>query len=244
HQRVNAHHSNRPDENLPYPSQPQNFSNHRTGLFNLSISQSRVHQEHQTGLSQFLRNRQALSGTPVSSIKGFFQIHLGAGTLETRHTTGNDFIDNSVPIPTLDKTLRTHLHITLVMGVHRASSFIKLRHPHRIRLPTGLPDTQCIASPRSRPAPHPLELNTPDNALHFGHPPVGAKAAMQPAKARRTLTLIYVIPRLAGILVRPPPLPQLAVIGGDHAALPASSHDLVLAERPGPDMTDRANRAP
>src|SRR5690606_12015026 len=117
-------------------------------------------------------------------------------------------------------------------------------NPQRLMLAAGTPDAFGIARASSRPVPHPLELNTPDNALHLGHPPVGAKAVMQPAKARRMVTLIHCIPGFAMILVRPHTLPQIAVIGGDHAALTAGSHDLVLAERPSTNMTNRANRAP
>src|SRR5690606_6868966 len=178
------------------------------------------------------------------SIKGFLQIHLGAGALITGHAARHYLIDNTVATPTRSQLLRAHLPIAFVVGMHRPTSFIKLRHPHGIKLPTGLPDTQCIASPRSRPVPHPLELNTPDNALHLGHPPVGAKAVMQPAKARRVVTLIYCIPRFAMILVRPHTLPQLTIIGRDHAPFTPSGHDLVLAEGPGSNMTDRADRAP
>src|SRR5690606_29631473 len=148
------------------------------------------HQEHQAGLTQLPRNRQTLCRPPVSSIKGFLQIHLGAGALITGHAARHYLIDNTVATPIRSQLLWSNLYIAFVVGMHRATSFIKLRHPHRIKLPTGLPDTQCIASPRSRPLPHPLELNTPDNALHLGHPPAGAKAVMQPPKAPPVVTRI------------------------------------------------------
>ena len=56
------------------------------------------------------------------------------------------------------------------------------------------------------------------------------------------LTLVNRFPALAMILVSPHVGPQLAIIGGDHAAFAARGHDLVLAERPGGDMTDGADR--
>src|SRR5690606_26453957 len=222
--------------------QPHDFLNHRTGLVYLSLGQSRVHQEHQAGLTQLPRNRQTLCRPPVSSIKGCLQIHLGAGALITGHAARHYLIDNTVATPIRSQLLWSNLYIAFVVGMHAVIR--QHRNPQRLMLAAGTPDAFGIARASSRPLPHPLELNTPDNALHLGHPPVGAKALMQPAKARRVVTLIYCIPGFAMILVRPHTLPQLTIIGRDHAPFTPSGHDLVLAERPGPDMTDRADRAP
>src|SRR5690606_8728267 len=49
-------------------------------------------------------------------------------------------------------------------------------------------------------------------------------------------------PALAVVLVRPHARPQLAVIGGYHAAFPTGGHDLVLAERPAAHVPDGADR--
>src|SRR5690606_42145205 len=61
-------------------------------------------------------------------------------------------------------------------------------------------------------------------------------------KARRKLALIHRFPALAVVLVRPHAGPQLAVIGGYHAAFPTGGHDLVLAERPAAHITNGADR--
>jgi len=66
----------------------------------------------------------------------------------------------------------------------------------------------------------------------------GAEALMQPTEARSMLALIDSLPALAVILERPHLRPQLPVIRGDHPTLTAGSHDLVLAERPGSNMSD------
>src|SRR5690606_31575710 len=128
----------------------------------------------------------------------------------------------------------------LVMGMHIIRRYH--RHPQRRMLTAGIPDLLRIARTRRGPVSHTLELDPPDHRLHLGHPPVGTKALMQPAEPRRMLLLVYRIPGLTVILVRPHALPQLAVIGGHHATLTARSHDLVLAERPGTHMADGANR--
>ncbi|MOA19711.1 hypothetical protein D3C78_1401140 [compost metagenome] len=88
------------------------------------------------------------------------------------------------------------------------------------------------------PISHATQLYTPDYGLCLDHTPIGTEAVVQPAEARRVLALIDRFPALAVILERPHFRPQFAVIGSDHAALAASAHDLVLAERPGTDMAD------
>ena len=112
-----------------------------------------------------------------------------------------------------------------------------------------MPITHClqlhrIGRTRRGPLRHPPQLDAPDRGLHFRQSPVGAKAFMHPAKTGRMLALVNCLPALAVVFVRPHARPQLAVIGGDHAALAAGGHDLVLTETPGADMADATHRAP
>src|SRR5690554_5592703 len=67
---------------------------------------------------------------------------------------------------------------------------------------------------------------------------------MYPTEPRRVVPLINRFPTLTMVLVGPHAGPQLTIVSRHHAPFPAGGHDLVLAERPGPDMTDRADRAP
>lgn len=66
--------------------------------------------------------------------------------------------------------------------------------------------------------------------------PVGAEAFVQPPESRRVLALVDGIPAFSVVPVGPHTLPQLAVVDGDHAALPARGHDLVLTEGPTTDI--------
>src|SRR5690606_25276567 len=152
-------------------------------------------------------------------------IHLEAGALITGHAARHYLIDNTVATPIRSQLLWTNLYIAIGVGMH---AVIRQHQNTQSRmLAADTPDALGIAGASSRPVPHPLELNTPDNALHLGHPPVGAKAVMQPAKARRMVTLIYCIPGFAMILVRPHTLPQLTIISRHHAPFTPSGHDLV-----------------
>src|SRR5690606_13460720 len=126
------------------------------------------------------------------------------------------------------------------MGMHTIGG--ERRHTQYRMAATGVPYALGVTGARCGPLRHLLELDAPDHRLQLGHPPVGTEALMQPAKARRMLALIHRFPALAVVLVRPHARPQLAVIGGHHAALTTGGHDLVLAERPAAHVPDGADR--
>src|SRR5690606_12479899 len=111
-----------------------------------------------------------------------------------------------------------------------------LRHPKPRQLLRCAPNTVSISQPCQMPARHALQLNSSNYRLDFGHPPVGPTTRVQPAKPRWMLLLIRRIPGFTMILIGPHALPQIAVIGGNHAPFTASGHDLILAERPSTNM--------
>src|SRR5690606_7733870 len=88
------------------------------------------------------------------------------------------------------------------------------------------------------PFRHFFQLETSDHTLHFHHAPVGTKGVMQPAETRWMLFVIDAVKVFAMIFIGPHFFPQGFVIGGDHTAFTACSHNLVLTEGPGTNMTD------
>src|SRR5690554_6213676 len=243
----------RPETMLTY-SQIHNFTQYSTGLINLCLCQRGVYQKHQTGLAQFLRHLQRRIRPPTRAVKGLLMVDLRARPLKTRHVTGTNLIHTPVPAPPWRQLLRLNLYIAFIVGVITAT-FIgtqgvttpttsKFWYPQPRKLTTGCPNTFRIGGASLVPLSHHPQLNAANHRLHFRHPPVGTKRIMQPTKTRRVLPLIHRIPALTMVLIRPHLGPQSLVICGHHAALAASGHDLVLAERPTPDMANGAHRAP
>ena len=83
----------------------------------------------------------------------------------------------------------------------------------------------------------------PITSLKLGHAPVRAERLVQPAKPGRMLSLVDRFPGFAVILVGPHPRPECVIVRRDHSPLSARGHDLVLAERPSADVTDRTDGA-
>src|SRR5580704_8998500 len=76
-----------------------------------------------------------------------------------------------------------------------------------------------------------LQNDSTHGRLHFGHPPVGAKRFMEPAKSRAMLSVMDCVIVLAMVFVAPGTLPEVGVIGCEHPAFARGCHDLVLPKR-------------
>src|SRR5690606_24252127 len=100
-----------------------------------------------------------------------------------------------------------------------------------------------IAIARGRPGAHAPQLDAPDGRLHLLHPPIGSERRVQPAETGRMMLFVDRTPALAMILERPHARPQLPVAGSDHSAFSARGNDLVLAERPRPDIAEGTDAA-
>ena len=104
-------------------------------------------------------------------------------------------------------------------------------------------DASRVRVPGAGPFRHVPQLDPADRRLHLDHAPVGAEALVQPAEARRVLTLVHRVPAFPVVLIRPHALPKIVVVDSDHSAFASSRHDLVLAEGPRADVADRADAA-
>ena len=106
----------------------------RSRFFHLATGKGWMHKEHKAGFAQFLCDRKSRLRPPSGPIKSTFQINLGAGTLETRNTTGGYLFNNPVATPIGCKVLRTYISIefvlrmdaTIVAGNLRAAGTEKL----------------------------------------------------------------------------------------------------------------------
>ena len=199
---------------------------------------------------------QGCGRAPAGAVKGVLTVNLGTGTLITGHTPCGDLGHDAVARPAGRKVFGADIGVELVLRVPAAGARIaavaapatKHRHTDRAARPgqagKGGGDRCGIGIAGRRPTGHAAKLDAAKHRLHLDHPPVGAKALVQPAKTRRMRARVNRIPAFAMVLAGPHPAPQVAVIGGDHAALAAGGHDLVLTERPRANMADRADHPP
>ena len=227
------------------PARPRGLAHHvdqrGAGLVDFQGAQGRVDEEHQAGFAQLPGHRQALGRAPAGAVEGLFQVHLRAGAGEAGHAAGADLGEDAVAVPALAQLRRLDEDVALVGGVLDLRR--DLRHPQPGQAARAFPEPAGVGQAAGVPAGHTAELDAADHRLGLHHPPVAAEALVQPAEARPVLALVDRLPALAVVLQRPHARPQPALVGGDHAALAAGGHDLVLAERPGPDMADGAHRA-
>ena len=199
---------------------------------------------------------QGCGRAPAGAVKGVLTVNLGTGTLITGHTPCGDLGHDAVARPAGRKVFGADIGVELVLRVPAAGARIaavaapatKHRHTDRAARPgqagKGGGDRCGIGIAGRRPTGHAAKLDAAKHRLHLDHPSVGAKALVQPAKTRRMRARVNRIPAFAMVLAGPHPAPQVAVIGGDHAALAAGGHDLVLTERPRANMADRADHPP
>src|SRR5690606_7744833 len=115
--------------------------------------------------------------------------------------------------------------------------------PQSGKLRDRAPDALRMIQAGGMPLRHATQLHATYYGLHFKHAGVGSKAFVKPAVARRVIAFVDGCPALAVVLPGPHGRPERAIVRGDHAAFAAGGHDLVLAEGPGTNVADRADRA-
>src|SRR5579863_2385379 len=86
-----------------------------------------------------------------------------------------------------------------------------------------------------------LEDDPPQRGLHFRQPPICSEGLMEPAESCGMLPSKDGIVTFAVVFVAPCPVPQIFVIGRDHAAFAARGQDLVLAKRESGHVSDRSH---
>jgi hypothetical protein len=156
---------------------------------------SRVYLNHQAGLRQLVGGRQLLLRKVR---KRLFEIHFRARAgqnLEPRFGAG---CKNTVPDSLDVIQCRIQIHVELVEGV--LETCVRHRRHQPVYAGNCITPGHGISGARLSPVLHLGKLPQADHSLHLRHPPVGADAVMQPAKAGLLRWRVDALPVLAVIL--------------------------------------------
>src|SRR5712664_3071400 len=168
-----------------------------------------MNKERQTGLAQFLGHPQTFRRAKFRR-KCLFEIDLAAASYEAGYAFGDNRRESPVPGPSAAQLFGTNERVILV--VRMTDVAWGLRHPQSVVLREPLRQNRGVTAPDFYHPGKFAQQGASERRLKFGQAPVGPKRFMEPAKARRMLTIVDSLVALAVILVAPGLLPDGFVI--------------------------------